>query len=106
MLRIIKRTWIRTLVAFDVRDPLKRSGKPYLLPEGFSELQPEAKLRATICNLFGNLEEPIDDIARIYDLTPKQIISILISEGLIKDQRRNPTDAVKRGRRSTDRSTE
>ena len=53
MLRIIKNAWIRTLVAFDVRDPLKRIDKPYVLPQDCSDLQPEARLRATICDLFG-----------------------------------------------------
>ena len=65
MLRTIKDAWIRTLVAFDVRDPLKRTDAPYVFPEDYNELQPEARLRATICNLFGNLGQPIEDIAGI-----------------------------------------
>ena len=32
MLQIIKDAWIRTLVAFDVRDPLKRTDAPYVFP--------------------------------------------------------------------------
>jgi hypothetical protein len=103
MLRIIKDAWIRTLIAFDVRDPLKRIETPYVLPEDLSGLQPEAKLRATICNLFGNLWQPIEDIAKTYEMTPKQVISILMEEGLIKDQRRSRADPIKGGRRQGDR---
>ena len=102
MLGVIKSTWIRTLVAFDVRDPLKRTDKPYLLPEGFRELQAEAKLRATICNLFGNLRQPIEDIARTYEMTPNHVVSILVEEGLLVDQRRNRPAPIKGGRRQID----
>ena len=42
MLRTIKNAWIRALVAFDVRDPLKRTDEPYDFPEDCNELQPEA----------------------------------------------------------------
>ena len=102
MLRLIKDAWIRTLVAFDVRDPLKRTDAYYVLPTDYNELQPEAKLRATICNLFGNLRQPIDDIARTFELTPNHVISILVEEGLLRDQRRNPPDPIKGGRRQID----
>ena len=97
MLRIIKDAWIRTLIAFDVRDPLKRIETPYVLPEDLSGLQPEAKLRATICNLFGNLRQPIEDIAKTYEMTPNRVVSILLEEGLIKEQRRNYADPIKGG---------
>jgi len=67
----------------------------YVLPEELSELQPEGKLRATMCNLFGNLRQPIEDIAKTHETTPKQVISILVEEGLIKEQRRNRADPIK-----------
>ena len=102
MLRLIKDAWIRTLVAFDVRDPLKRTDVPYVLPADFSELQPEAKLRATICNLFGNLRQPIEDIARTYEMPPNHVVSILVEEGLLVDQRRNRPAPIKGGRRQID----
>jgi hypothetical protein len=95
MLQIMKDAWIRTLIAFDVRDPLKRIDRPYVFPEDLSELQPEARLRATICNLFGNFREPIEDIANTYEMTPNQVVSVLIEEGLIKDQRRNRVAPIK-----------
>ena len=104
MLRIIKDAWIRTLVAFDVRDPLKRIDKPYVFPQDCSELQPEARLRATICDLFGNLGQRIEDIGRDYEMTPNQVVSVLIEEELIKDQRRDNPNPIKGGRRQIDRS--
>ena len=105
MLRTIKNAWIRALVAFDVRDPLKRTDALYDFPEDCNELQPEARLRATICNLFGNLRQPIDDIARTYEMAPNRVVSILLEEGLIKEQRRNHADPIKGGRRRSDRSS-
>jgi len=102
MLRIVKNIWIRTLVAFDVRDPLKRTNAPYVLPADLSKLQADEKLRATICNLFGNYREPIDDIAWNYEMTPNKVISILLEEGLLKDQRRNRAHPIKGGRRQID----
>ncbi len=103
MLQIMKDAWIRTLIALDVRDPLKRTDAPYVFPEDCSELQPEARLRATICDLFANLRQPIEDIARDYEMTPNQVVSVLIEEGLIKDQRRNRVAPIKGGRRQVDR---
>jgi len=103
MLQIMKDAWIRTLVALDVRDPLKRIDKPYVFPQDCSELQPEARLRATICDLFGNIAQPIEDIGRDYEMTPNQVVSVLIEEGLIKDQRRSG-NPIKGGRRQIDRS--
>ena len=105
MLQIIKDAWIRTLVAFDVRDPLKRTDAPYVFPEDCSELQPERRLRATICDLFGNLGQPIEDIGRDYEMTPNQVVSVLIEEGLIKNQRLNRATPIKGGRRQIDRSS-
>ena len=105
MLQIMKDAWIRTLVAFDVRDPLKRTDLPYVFPEDCSELQPEARLRATICDLFCNQRQPIEDIARDNGITPNRVVSVLIEEGLIKDQRRNRAAPIKGGRRQIDRSS-
>ena len=105
MLQIMKDAWIRTLVAFDVRDPLKRTDVPYVFPEDCSELQPEARLRATICDLFCNQRQLIEDIARDNGITPSRVVSVLIEEGLIKDQRRNRAAAIKGGRRQIDRSS-
>ena len=105
MLQIMKDAWIRTLVAFDVRDPLKRTNVPYVFPEDCSELQPEARLKATICDLFCNQRHPIEDIAWDYGITTNRVVSVLIEEGLIKDQRRNRAAPIRGGRRQVDRSS-
>jgi len=105
MLQIMKDAWIRTLVAFDVRDPLKRTDLPNVFPEDCSEPQPEARLRATICDLFCNQRQPIEDIARDNGITPNRVVSVLIEEELIKDQRRNRAAPIKGGRRQIDRSS-
>lgn len=103
MLRLIKNAWIRTLIAFDVRDPLKYTGKAYILPENFTQLDPQRKARVTVCNLFANHQQPIDQVTRVYDMSRGDVISILLAEGLIEDKRRNPVDVIKGGRRKTDR---
>src|SRR5262245_27690536 len=106
MLRIIQDAWIRILIAFDVRDPLKRNDAHYVLPEGYSDLPVQARLRATLCDLFGNMLEPIADIARSYEMTQSEVIALLIEEGLLKDQRRNRPYPIKGGRRPIDLSSD
>jgi hypothetical protein len=48
MLHLLKNAWIQTLIAFDVRDPLKRTDKVYVLPENFTQLDPALKVKATV----------------------------------------------------------
>ena len=76
-----KRPSVANLVAFDVRDRLKCTDSPYVLPADFSDLHPEAKLRPTICSLFCNLRPQTADIARTYEMTPIHVVSILVVEG-------------------------
>ena len=102
MLRLIRNAWIRTLIAFDVHDPLKRTGKAFVLPDDLNLLDGQSKTRASICNLFGNLQQPIDQLARLYNMSLDQIVSILLAEGLLEDKRQNPSSAIKGGRRRTD----
>ena len=101
MLRLIRNAWIRTLIAFDVHDPLKRTGKAFVLPDEFNLLDAHSKTRASICNLFGNLQQPIDQLARVYDMSRDQVVSILLEEGLLEDKRQNRL-VIKGGRRRTD----
>jgi len=103
MLRLIKNVWIRTLIALDVHDPLKRTDKSFVLPDDFHLLDTQTKTRASICNLFGNLQEPIDQLARLYDMSRDQVVSILLEEGLLEDKRQNGSDVIKGGRRRADR---
>jgi hypothetical protein len=102
MLRLIKNAWIRTLIAFDVQDPLRRTGKAFVLPDNFNSLDVQSKTRASICNLFGNLQQPIDQLARLYDMPRDRVVSILLEERLLEDKRQNRSDVIKGGRRRTD----
>jgi len=102
MLRLLKNVWIHTLIAFDVRDPLQRTAKSYALPENFTQLDPEGKARATVCNLFVNHEQPIEQVAQVYNMSRAQIISILLAEGIIEDKRRTLGEVIKGGRREAD----
>ena len=102
MLRLIRNAWIRTLIPFDVHDLLKPTGKAFVLPDDFNSLDAQSKTRAGIYSLFGNLQQPIDQLARLYDMPRDQVISILLDEGLLEDKRQNRSDAVKGGRRRTD----
>jgi hypothetical protein len=102
MLRLIKNAWIRTLIAFDVQDPLQRTGKAFVLPDNFNSLDTQSKTRASICNLFGNLQQPIDQLARLYDMPRDRVVSILLEERLLEDKRQNRSDVIKGGRRRTD----
>src|SRR6266480_2701309 len=102
MLRLLKNAWIHTLIAFDVRDPLTRTGKVYVLPGNFAQLDPQRKARATVCNLFANYQQPIDQVAQVYNMSQADVISILLAEGIIEDKRQTLGEVIKGGRRETD----
>jgi len=102
MLRLLKNAWIHTLIAFDVRDPLKRTGKVYVLPENFTQLDPQGKARATVCNLFANHQQPIDQVAQVYNMSRADVVSILLAEGIVENKRQTSGEVIKGGRRATD----
>ena len=102
MLKKLRQTWIRFLILFDVRDPLKRTGKKFDLPEDLSELSPVEKRRLSICNLYVNQNHSVDEIARHYEMSRTDLVAVLIQESLIKDQRRGAATSIKGGRRSID----
>jgi hypothetical protein len=102
MLRIVRKAWIRTLIAFDVRDPIVRTEATFALPQNYHQLAHHQKVKATICNLFANYRQPIPELTRLYGMSPSDVISILLSAGLIKDKRQYPFQAIKGGRRETD----
>ena len=102
MLRLLKNAWIQTLIAFDVRDPLKRTDKVYALPENFTQLDPALKVKATVCNLFANHRQSIDQVARVYNISRSDVVSILLAEGIIENKRRTLGEVIKGGRRESD----
>ncbi|MEW5976900.1 MAG: hypothetical protein AB1898_13935 [Acidobacteriota bacterium] len=101
--QLLKQTWIQLLVGFDVKDPLKSSGRTYTLPENFAELEPDLKRRAGICNLFVNQNQSFEEIARYYQLSRDEVVGVLVEEGFLIDQRKPPSEPLKGGRRKDDR---
>src|SRR6185436_8768030 len=97
-----------------LRTYFSRMFEPYLYtPEGFRitkqkyvgrnptvNFQENEKRTVTVCNLFSNQHEPIDEIARLLDTDRRTVISGLIHEGLIRDRRQSP-HTPKRERRQT-----
>ena len=102
MLRLVRNAWIRALIAFDVRDPIVRTEQAFELPENFDRLPRSLQVRVTICNLFANHKHPVDHLARLYEMSPAEVISLLLAEGLLEDKRQYPVKAIKGGRRETD----
>ena len=52
-------------------------------------LDPVAKRRVTICNLFSNYRLPIKGIVRILDDRYEHVVRVLIERGVICDRRTN-----------------
>ena len=102
MLKKLKQAWVQLLIAFDVKDPMKPINKKFALPENFSELEPAEKRRLGLCNLYANLNHSIDEIARSYDMSRIDVVTVLMEEGFIKDQRQNAPTVIKGGRRQVD----
>ena len=102
MLKKLKQAWIRLLIAFDVKDPLKRIRKKFDLPENFYELEPAEKRRVGLCNLYANQNYSVDEIARYYDMPRTDVVAVLIEEGFIEDRRPSAATPIKGGRRKID----
>ena len=66
----------------------------FTVPENVSQLDPQTKRKATICNLFVNHQLTIGDVIRVLDESYTHAIGVLIGEGVIKDRRSVPRAAV------------
>jgi hypothetical protein len=62
------------------------------------------KQRLIICNLFANLSQSIDQVADYLSVSRNDVISVLIDEGLLKEQRKRHSRVFRHGRREADRS--
>jgi len=102
----IDKSWVQIKIAFDVRDGFQKTGKVFELPDDIHTLSPSAKQRMTLCNLFANHDQSIDELAVYFEMDRTQVISVLIQEGLLKDQRRRSGGRIKGGRRESDRALE
>ena len=103
MLNLIETGWTKLKIAFDVKDPLQPTGKSFDLPENFHELNQHTRRQLTICNLFSNHGQTIEEITQCFNATRSQVIAVLINEGLLKEQRRRAERQIKNGRRRIDR---
>jgi hypothetical protein len=74
--------------------------RKYIVPQDTLNLPPSQKRAITVCNLFSNEHQRIDEIARLLDTNRRTVIAGLIHEGLIRD-RRNLNRNQKLERRQT-----
>ena len=59
----------------------------FTLPENHWGLDPQTKTTVTICNLFVNHVYGISDIARALNENRRDVILVLITQGIIRDRR-------------------
>ena len=104
MWSLIEKSWVQIKIAFDVRDGIKKTGKVFELPDDMDTLSPDRKHVVTLCNLFANHGQSIQDLAVCFEMDRNQVISVLLQEGLLLDQRRRTHEPLKGGRRALDRT--
>jgi len=99
----IGKSWVQIKIAFDVRDGFRKTGKTFELPTDIYELAPERKQVMTLCNLFANHGQSIEELAVYFEMDRSRVIALLMLEGLLEDQRRRSGGKIKGGRRDSDR---
>ena len=104
MWSILDKSWVQIKIAFDVRDDFRKTGKSFDLPDNVHELPSEVKRRMTMCNLYANNGQTIEELCVYFEIPRSRVISILIEEGLLEDQRRRHQERIKGGRRESDRT--
>jgi len=98
----IDKLWVRIKIAFDVRDGFRKTGKIFELPDDINTLSPDRKQLMTLCNLFANQGQSIEELAVYFEMDRSRVIAVLMQEGLLEDQRRRPGGGIKGGRRESD----
>jgi hypothetical protein len=94
----LKKIWTHLLIAFDANytiEGFEKTQKKFELPGNLAQLDPLAKRKATICNLFANQNLTIKEIVRVLDSRPQQVIPTLIENQLIKERRRQHRGTVR-----------
>ena len=69
------------------RDGFHLLVEEFALPIDTWKLDPQTKRAVNICNLFVNHEYGISDIARALDESRKNVIRVLLRQGIIRDRR-------------------
>jgi len=100
----IDKSWVQIKIAFDVRDGFRRTEKLFELPADIQTLSHDTKQRMTMCNLFANHGQSIEELAVYFAMDRSRVISVLMEEGLLEDQRRRASGRIKGGRRESDRA--
>src|SRR5258706_11702582 len=75
------------------RDGFRVAKTTFVLPRNVDQLDPQAKRRATICNLFVNHQLAIPDVVRVLDETYRYAVKVLIEQGVLEDRRSAPRAA-------------
>jgi hypothetical protein len=57
------------------------------LPEDAVNFDPQRKRAVTICNLFVNHHICISDVARVLDEDRRNVVRVLLKQGIIRDRR-------------------
>ena len=83
----------------ELREGFKLTPKTFIVPADTSQLNPAAKRKATICNLFANHQLPIRDIMRILDEPCSSVVQTLIECGMIYERRKSRQEPIKVERR-------
>ena len=70
------------------RDGFQLTQKVFILPANSTRLDPVAKRKVTVCNLFANCGLSVVDIVRLLDERHQNVVSILLEGGLIHERRK------------------
>jgi sugar-specific transcriptional regulator TrmB len=103
-LDFLDKSWVRLKIAFDVRDDLRKTDRPFQLPEDVQSMSADRKQVMTVCNLFANHGQSIEELAVYYHMDRSRVIAVLMQEGLLKEQRRRHCGPIRGGRRESDRA--
>ena len=99
----IEKGWVQIKIAFDVRDGIRKTGKVFELPADIQSMSPDRKQLMTLCNLFANHGQSIEELGVYFGMDRTRVISVLMQEGLLEDQRLRTGGRIKGGRRESDR---
>jgi hypothetical protein len=102
IMTLLGRALVHLRIAFNTSSKLRPTGKQYAMTPQFALLDAEGKKRAGVCNMFVNIKASVDVIARHYKLSRRNVVKILLKEGYLEEQRKEPNTPVKGGRRETD----
>ena len=71
-----------------LRDGFRLKQQSYKLPQDLTRLDPSSRKEMTICNLFLNERMGIQDIVHLLDESYGNVVSILISQGVVCERRK------------------